>query len=67
MYICLCHGITDRDIRAAIEDGAGSMRDLRACLGVATQCGKCACHVRAILDEEKACAYDALTGTAIPT
>ena len=53
MYICLCQGITDRDIRAAIDDGADSMRDLRARLGVTTQCGKCACHVRAILKEEK--------------
>jgi bacterioferritin-associated ferredoxin len=53
MYICLCHGVTDRDIRTCIDDGANSMRDLRQQLGVGTQCGKCACHVRAILKEEK--------------
>ena len=52
MYIFICRGVTDRDIRACIEDGAGSMRELRAKLKVGTQCGKCACHVRAILQEE---------------
>jgi bacterioferritin-associated ferredoxin len=52
MYICLCHGVTDREIRFCIQDGAGSMRELRRKLKVGTQCGKCACHVRAILEEE---------------
>uniref|UniRef100_A0A2X0RFI0 Bacterioferritin-associated ferredoxin n=2 Tax=Candidatus Nitrotoga fabula TaxID=2182327 RepID=A0A2X0RFI0_9PROT len=27
------------------------MRDLKTCLGVGTQCGKCACHAREILNE----------------
>ena len=53
MYICLCHGVTDRQIRSCIEDGASSMRDLRQQLAVGTQCGKCACYVKAILKEEK--------------
>ncbi len=53
MYVCICHAVTDRDIRSCIGDGASSMRDLRKCLGVATQCGKCACDVREILKEEK--------------
>lgn len=41
MYVCLCQGITDRQIRAAVDDGANSLRDVRAALGVASQCGKC--------------------------
>jgi bacterioferritin-associated ferredoxin len=53
LYVCICHAVTDRDIRACIEEGADSLRDLRKCLGVATQCGKCGCHVREILKEEK--------------
>ncbi|MBI3044955.1 MAG: bacterioferritin-associated ferredoxin [Betaproteobacteria bacterium] len=56
MYVCICHAVTDREIRACIDDGGGSMRDLRKQLGVGTQCGKCACHVRAILKEEKSAA-----------
>jgi len=54
MYICLCHSITDTDIRACVEDGARSMRDLRRQLGVASQCGKCACHAREVLKDSLA-------------
>lgn len=53
MYVCICHAVTDRDIRACIEDGANSMHDLRKRLCVGTQCGKCARHAREILKEEK--------------
>ena len=53
MYVCICHAVTDRQIRACIDDGATSMRELRAELKVGTQCGKCACDVRALLKEEK--------------
>jgi bacterioferritin-associated ferredoxin len=58
MYICICHGVTDRDIRACIEDGTGSMRELRGKLKVGTQCGKCACQVRAILEEATSASTD---------
>lgn len=48
MYVCLCHGVTDRDIRAAVCNGASSMRDLARELNVATECGRCACHANQI-------------------
>ena len=54
MYICLCHNVTDNDIRNCVEDGARSMRDLRRELGVASQCGKCACHAREVLKDSLA-------------
>lgn len=53
MYVCICHAVTDRDIRACIEDGADTMRALRKQLCVGTQCGKCACHVRDLLKEAR--------------
>lgn len=56
MYVCICHAVTDREIRDCIADGAHSMRELRAELKVGTQCGKCACDVRALLKEEKSSA-----------
>lgn len=52
MYVCICHAVTDRQIRACIEDGATSLRELRAELKVGTQCGKCACDVRALLKQQ---------------
>ena len=42
MYVCLCKGVTDNQIKDAIAGGACSMRDLRNDLEVGTQCGKCA-------------------------
>lgn len=51
MYVCVCKAITDRQIKAAIDDGANSLGQLRKALGVASQCGKCSITAREILDE----------------
>ncbi|MGN0920618.1 MAG: bacterioferritin-associated ferredoxin [Cellvibrio sp.] len=54
MYVCLCRGITDRQIKSAIADGARHLGHLRKQLGVATQCGKCACLAKDLLAAEQA-------------
>ena len=42
MYVCLCHSITDQDIRTAVaRNGARTMRDLRLSLGLCAWCGRC--------------------------
>ncbi len=42
MYVCLCHSVTDTDIRQLVRtEGVCSMRDLCRKTGIATQCGKC--------------------------
>lgn len=51
MYVCLCKGITDTQIREAVQQGAHSLRDVRNTLGVASQCGKCGVLTREILRE----------------
>ncbi|HTF95872.1 MAG TPA: bacterioferritin-associated ferredoxin [Cellvibrio sp.] len=51
MYVCVCKGITDRQIKAAIHNGASSLGQLRKALGVASQCGKCSLMTRELLDE----------------
>lgn len=50
MYICLCNGITDKQIRRAIAGGAKSLQCLRDELGVASQCGGCMDHALQLLD-----------------
>jgi bacterioferritin-associated ferredoxin len=42
MYVCLCHSVTDRDIRAAVADGVASMAELGRRTGCSTNCGSCA-------------------------
>ena len=49
MYVCLCKGITDHQIRAAAATGCESLRDLRTELGVGSQCAKCVRHAREIM------------------
>jgi bacterioferritin-associated ferredoxin len=51
MYVCLCQGITDAQIRSAVQRGCCSYREVRQCLGVATQCGKCACTAKQVVRE----------------
>lgn len=57
MYVCLCHGVTDREIREAADSGVNSMRQLSKELGVGTQCGRCACTARQILRESRTPEY----------
>lgn len=52
MYVCLCKGITDHQIKHAVAAGAQSFRDIRKNLGVGTQCGKCACFANGIIQDE---------------
>lgn len=58
MYVCLCKGITDTQIQAAIENGSQSMRQLHRELGVASQCGKCTIETRKILKASKSAQLD---------
>jgi bacterioferritin-associated ferredoxin len=51
MYVCLCHGISERRLQEAIVDGARSFEQLQSCTGVATCCGACEPCVRQVLDK----------------
>lgn len=53
MIVCVCKNVSDRDIRAAIAEGATSLKQVRAELAVATCCGKCAVQVKSIVDAEQ--------------
>ncbi len=52
VYICICHGVTDKKIEQAIEQGATSMRDLSKELKVGSQCGKCTNCTKKILNNK---------------
>ena len=51
MYICLCHGVTESAIRAAVNAGARTFRQLSFTTGCGTQCGSCAAQAQALLEE----------------
>lgn len=48
MYVCVCKGVTDHQIRRAVDNGARSFRDVQAATGCSTQCGKCTCLAKTI-------------------
>ena len=51
MYVCICRQVTDNQIRDVCRDGASNMSDLRARLGVASECGKCGKLAQSIVKE----------------
>lgn len=53
MYICVCNGVTERDIRSSIEAGANSFGDLQRELGVASGCGQCKQEAKCLLREAR--------------
>jgi bacterioferritin-associated ferredoxin len=52
MYVCLCRGITDSQIKQAVAEGAQSVREVNELLGTASQCGKCGLTTRDIVNQE---------------
>jgi bacterioferritin-associated ferredoxin len=42
MYVCVCHAISDRQIREVVQRGAESLVEVQAHLPVASCCGCCA-------------------------
>jgi len=59
MYVCLCKGITERQVQQAIDNGA-DYKSLREELGVASDCGQCGNTCKQMLKASKECAfYDA--------
>ncbi len=41
MYVCVCHAISDRQIREVVDRGAGSLAEVQQHLPVASCCGSC--------------------------
>ncbi len=41
MIVCVCHNVSDKAIRRALDEGAKTMGDIRRQLNVGSCCGKC--------------------------
>lgn len=51
MYVCLCNGLNDRQVRGVISSGAQTPGRVYASLGCKMQCGKCLPMVRDMVAE----------------
>ena len=51
VYVCICNGVTERDIRAAAAAGCRSMTELTMRTGCGSSCGSCMPTAAALVDE----------------
>lgn len=58
MIICVCHNVSERGIKKAVDAGLSSMKELRTELQVGTCCGRCHASAKQVLNtclEKNAC------------
>jgi bacterioferritin-associated ferredoxin len=53
MYVCICHSVTDTQIRQAVERGAGSLYEVQCELPVGAGCGCCAQYACELVEEHR--------------
>jgi bacterioferritin-associated ferredoxin len=41
MYVCVCHAVSDRQIREVVDQGARSLFEVQCQLPVGSCCGRC--------------------------
>lgn len=49
MYVCICNALTERDVRAAIAEGARNVPSVYRGCGCEPQCGRCSRTIAEIL------------------
>ncbi len=54
VYICNCNGIRERDVRAAIDQGASKPSEVFHHCASRPQCAKCVCEIRRMIGTESA-------------
>ena len=51
MYVCICHPITDKQIKQVLKDGAHTTASVFRHFGHKVRCGKCVPYVRDMVRE----------------
>jgi len=54
MYVCICHGVTERDVRKAAQEGCRDLHELTMRTGCGASCGTCRDLASSILAESQA-------------
>ena len=50
MLVCICNGISDKDIENEIYGGSSSFKEVSKALGVGKCCGQCASYAKDLID-----------------
>ncbi|WP_163686470.1 (2Fe-2S)-binding protein [Mycolicibacterium gadium] len=50
MYVCLCQGVTNETVSAAVVAGAKTPKQVSTACGAGSECGRCCRTIRSIID-----------------
>ena len=53
VYVCNCNGIRERDVRAALDQGASRPAEVFRHCQTRPQCAKCVCDMRRMIEADK--------------
>jgi bacterioferritin-associated ferredoxin len=53
MFVCLCAGVTNQMVAAAVDAGASTSKEVADSCGAGAECGRCRRTVRAIIDARR--------------
>jgi len=51
MYVCICRGVTEEQVRSSIEAGARSVDDVTAACCAGDDCGSCHRQIEEMIEE----------------
>lgn len=49
MYVCVCHAVTEQQVRVHVAEGACTEKDVRRACGMRPGCGSCVRKIRALI------------------
>ena len=50
MILCVCKGVSDRRVRAVVDEGCQTVKDVGEACHAGTDCGVCARSIRELID-----------------
>ncbi len=66
MFVCICAGLTEEDLKKAIADGHNTLTKLMYETGASLGCSMCLSDVERIVIEANKCGYHVFTKLDIP-
>ncbi|MCG5244134.1 (2Fe-2S)-binding protein [Azospirillum doebereinerae] len=64
MYVCICHGLNDKKVKAALTNGAKTPASVFRHHGCQVQCGKCVPTMREMAADH--CAHQPANSDLVP-
>jgi len=55
MILCICRGVSEREVAEVVAQGAASVAEVRRACGAGGDCGSCVGDIRAQLGTARAC------------